>query len=133
MNAVELAEFAAGYSAAWCSQNASSVASFYAPNGSLTINDGAPSVGRAAITAAAQGFMTTFPDLVVRMDDLRVERDRVVFRWTAAGTNRGSGGTGRFVRFSGYEEWTLGADGRIEASRGHFDEADYRRQLEGGV
>lgn len=31
-------------------------------NSSLTINEGNASAGRTAITAAAQGFMTAFPD-----------------------------------------------------------------------
>lgn len=61
MDETKLKEFAARYTAAWCSQDPASVATFYAENGSLKINDGAPSVGRAALTAAAQGFMTTFP------------------------------------------------------------------------
>lgn len=29
------------------------------------------------------------------------------------------------VRISGYEEWTLGPEGRIVESKGHFDEAEY--------
>jgi hypothetical protein len=37
--------FAARYTAAWCSQDAGSVAAFYSPNGSLTINHGAPATG----------------------------------------------------------------------------------------
>src|SRR5262249_6422230 len=111
MDAVKLREFATRYTAAWCTQNAASVASFHAPNGSLTINEGRPSIGRAEITAAAQGFMTTFPDLIVRMDDLIVDGERAVYRWTATGTNTGPGGTGNAVHFSGYEEWTIGADG----------------------
>jgi hypothetical protein len=53
MDAARLREFATRYTAAWCSQNAASVASFFADRGSLTINDGTPSVGRAAITVAA--------------------------------------------------------------------------------
>ena len=60
-----LSDFATRYTAAWCSQNAASVASFLAKDGSLTINQGTPSVGRGAITAAAQGFVTAFPDMVV--------------------------------------------------------------------
>jgi uncharacterized protein (TIGR02246 family) len=127
-----LRDFATRYAAAWSSQNAASVAAFYAPQGSLTINEGKPSVGREAIAAAAQGFMTAFPDLAVTMDDLQVEGDRAVFRWTATGTNTGPGGTGRVVRFSGYEKWTLAADGSIAASRGHYDESNYQRQLKGG-
>jgi predicted ester cyclase len=113
------------------------VAEFFAEHGTLTINDGAPAAGRAAITAAAQGFMSAFPDLVVRMDDVRREGDRAIYRWTLTGTNSGPGGGGRSVRISGYEVWRLGADGLIAESLGHFDAADYRRQLEarmpGGV
>jgi steroid delta-isomerase-like uncharacterized protein len=128
-----LNEFAARYTAAWCSHDAASVASFHAEDGSLTINEGPPAVGRAAITAAAQGFMTDFPDLVVRLDRVDVDNDRVRYHWTLTGTNTGPGGTGNTVRISGYEEWRMGADGRIAESRGHFDEAEYRRQLQAGA
>jgi len=133
MDATTLKEFATRYATAWCSQNAASVAAFFSPNGSLQINTGGPSVGRVAITASAQGFMTTFPDLVVRMDSLTVNGRHAVFRWTATGTNTGPGGTGKSVRFSGYEEWTIGGDGLVAESKGHFDEADYRRQLQAGA
>ena len=129
MNENRIREFAMSYASAWCSQNASSVASFYSPNGSLTINGGATSIGRTAIAAAAQDFMTTFPDLTVNLDDVGFNDEQVIFRWTANGTNTGPGGTGNAVRFSGYEEWTLGSDGLIAASKGHFDAADYLRQL----
>jgi hypothetical protein len=37
------------------------------------------------------------------------------------------------VRFSGYEEWTFTADGLVAASLGHFDAAEYARQLAHGV
>ena len=129
MDVAELKEFAARYTAAWCSQDAASVAAFFAENGSLTINDGAPSVGRPAVTAAAQGFMTAFPDMVVTMDSVSLEGGRAVYRWTLTGTNTGPGGTGKAVRISGYEEWIFSADGLIAESQGHFDEADYNRQL----
>ena len=52
MESIELNEFAARYTAAWCSQTAASVASFFGAKGSLKINEGAPAVGRAAITEA---------------------------------------------------------------------------------
>jgi SnoaL-like domain len=131
MDANQLKEFATKYTAAWCSQNAASVAAFFVENGSLKINDASPSVGRAAITESAQGFMTAFPDMVVTMDGVGLEGDHAVYRWTLTGKNTGPGGTGRFVRIRGYEEWTIGADGLIAASKGHFDEGDYQRQLNG--
>ncbi len=41
------------------------------------------------------------------------------------------GGSGKAVRICGYEEWRLGPDGLIAESRGHVDEADYKRQSSG--
>lgn len=112
---------------------AARVAAHYAPGGSLTINEGTPAVGRDAITATAQSFYTALPDMQVYMDDLVVDSDRVEFHWTFTGTNTGPGGTGHAVRVSGYEEWTIDADGPIAASAGHYDAAEYARQLEHGV
>jgi uncharacterized protein (TIGR02246 family) len=132
MDTAKLQDFGKRYTAAWCSQNASSVAAFFAEAGSLMINDGSPAVGRAAITATAQGFMTAFPDMVVTMDGVSVERDHVTYRWTQTGTNTGSGGTGKKVHIRGYEEWTIGVDGLITESKGHFDDAEYQRQLKVG-
>ena len=133
MDTPRLTEFATKYTEAWCSQNAASVASFFAENGSLQINDGEPSVGRAAITEAAQGFMTAFPDMVVEMDSLSIKGvDRAEYHWILTGTNTGPGGTGKAVSISGYEEWTFDSDGLIAESKGHFDAGDYQRQLEHG-
>ncbi len=129
-----LLDFARRYTAAWCSGNPDAVASFFAPDGSLKINDGAPNVGRAAIAEAARSFMTAFPDLQVFFDDLKKNGQRVEYHWTLFGTNTGPGGTGKKVRISGFESWLVSPDGLIEDSLGHFDAADYQRQLaHGGV
>jgi predicted ester cyclase len=128
----ELREFARRYTEAWCSGNPERVAEHYAPDGSLTINGGTPSVGRAAITEAAQSFMTAFPDMEVLLDDLCEGTDGIEYHWTLVGTNTGPGGTGNAVRISGFEEWTI-ADGLIAESQGHYDEAEYERQLQHGV
>jgi uncharacterized protein (TIGR02246 family) len=129
----QLRSLAEGYTNAWCSQDAASVAAFYAPDGSLTINDGPPAVGRAAIAQAALGFMTSFPDMKVFMDDLAADGDLVIYYWTLQGTNTGPGGTGKKVLFSGFEKWRISADGLIAESKGQFDTAVYQRQLEQGV
>jgi steroid delta-isomerase-like uncharacterized protein len=133
MDSTRINEFAVRYTAAWCSQNAACVASFFADQGSLKINDDDPAVGRIAISAAAQGFMTAFPDLLVRMDRLAVNGTRVVYYWTLTGTNTGPGGTGRSVRISGCENWRFDSDGLIAESKGYFDAADYLLQLKGGT
>ena len=132
MDSKSLHEFATHYTEAWCSQHATSVASFFEEQGSLKINDSIPAIGRAAITNAAQGFMTAFPDMVVRMDRLVVKGARAEYHWTLTGTNTGPVGTGKFVRITGFEEWRFGPDGLIAESLGHFDAADYERQLNAG-
>lgn len=128
----QLRDFAKRYTAAWCSQNAASVAAFFSPNGSLSVN-GALAVGRAAITEVAQGFITAFPDMQLTMDDILIHGDRANYHWTFIGINTGPGGTGHRVRFSGFEEWKFATDGLIAESQGHFDAADYQRQLECGA
>jgi predicted ester cyclase len=149
-----LKNFAKRYAEAWCSQNPESVAAFYTENGSISINNGPPAVGRAAIAKEAQAFMTTFPDMVVTMDKLVCDEEGTKFHWTLTGTNTGPGGTGKRVRISGYELWKIdnGAggsratwtgkpervdeqggesinNGLIAESKGRFDAADYERQL----
>jgi hypothetical protein len=125
----KLREFASKYTAAWCSQDAASVASFFGADGSLKVNDAAPARGRAAITDVARGFMTAFPDMKVLMDDVVLDGDGAIYRWTLVGTNTGPGGTGRAVRVSGFERWRLGEDGLIAESLGQFDQAEYDRQI----
>ena len=105
-------------------------AAFYEENGSLIVN-GDASVGRAAITATARSYMAAFPDMVVKLDSLGQEAGQTIFHWTWTGTNTGPGGTGRAVNLRGYERWTIGADGLIAKSEGHFDNEEYQRQLNG--
>jgi uncharacterized protein (TIGR02246 family) len=133
LDITRLRDMAARYTAAWCSQDPAQVAAFFAPDGSLRVNAGAPAVGRDAIAAVARGFMTAFPDLQVLMDDLVAAGGTAVYRWTLVGTNSGPGGTGQRVRIQGYEEWRLGEGDLIVSSLGHFDEAEYARQLRDGA
>jgi nuclear transport factor 2 (NTF2) superfamily protein len=129
----QLLDFARRCTSAWCSQDAASVAAWYSPNGSLSVNDDALAQGRTAITELAQSFMTALPDLRMVMDDLIVNGDRLGYHWILAGTYTGPGGTGHRVRISGFELWPMGADGLIASSLGHFDAAEHRRQLERGA
>src|SRR6266568_1347524 len=154
----ELTKFAKRYANAWCSQNPESVAAFFAENGAISINSRPPAVGRAAIAKEAEAFMTTFPDMVVTMDKVVYDEEGTKFHWTLTGTNTGPGGTGKRVRISGYELWKIdnGAggsratstgkpervgeqggesinEGLIAESKGHFDAAEYKRQLLHGV
>jgi predicted ester cyclase len=125
----ELTRFAERYAKAWCSQNPESVAEFFAQRGSISINNGPPALGRVAIAREAQAFMTTFPDMIVTFDKLEPRGNRTAFHWTLTGTNAGPGGTGNHVRISGYELWKIDNHGLIAESKGHFDAAEYERQV----
>jgi predicted ester cyclase len=124
-DATSLEDFAERYAKAWCSQDPEKVAAFYAKNGSISVN-GAPPV---RIVEVARGFTRDFPDMVVKFDRLRNTPTGTEFHWTFTGTNTGPGGTGKKVRVSGYELWKIDNEGFIAESKGHFDAADYERQL----
>jgi nuclear transport factor 2 (NTF2) superfamily protein len=129
----KLQDLAARYTAAWCSQDPARVAACYSPEGSLRVNKNAPAMGRIAITEVARSFMTAFPDLQVVMDEVLLRGKRTEYHWTLLGTNTGPGGKGHRVRITGFELWDIGSDGLIASSQGHFDSAEYQRQLEHGV
>lgn len=124
-----LHDFARRYAKAWGSHDPAEVASYYAPAGTIAINGGP----RTPIVDAANGFISAFPDIQVHMDELIFRDETVEFHWTFTGTNTGPGGSGKSVRISGREEWTFGEDGLVSASDGHYDQAEYDRQLEQGA
>jgi hypothetical protein len=109
------------------------LAAFYSEDGSLQVNTGAPAVGREAVRGTAEGFMTAFPDMVVRLDSVVETSTGARFHWLWTGTNTGPGGTGKAVRMAGYEDWTFAANGLIAQSLGHYDEVEYHRQLKEGA
>lgn len=133
MSPKELEEFATRYTAAWCSHDADAVASFFAQDGSITVNDGDRAVGRAALAEVFQGFFDAFPDTVVLMDHIRGAGRRAIYSWTYEGTNTAQVGTGNAVRFSGWEAWTFSADDLVQESIGTFDVDEYERQLAHGL
>jgi predicted ester cyclase len=77
--------------------------------------------------------MRDFPDMVVTFDTLEPQSNATAFHWTLTGTNTGPDGTGKRVRISGYELWTIDENGRIAESKGHFDSAEYERQRSGNA
>jgi predicted ester cyclase len=124
----QLNDFATRYAKAWSSQNPESVAAFFAKNALLTVNGGPPTPP----LEIARGFMRDFPDMTVTFDKLEPRGDQTEFHWTLTGTNSGPSGTGNKVRINGYELWKIDKDGLIAESKGHFDAAEYERQLKHG-
>ena len=123
----QIEELARKYTEAWCSRDPAQVAGQYVPGGMIAINGGDP----AGIAEVADAFIGAFPDIEVSMDDLVLREDGIVeYRWTFTGT---SAETGKSVRVPGFEEWTIDSGGLIADSRGHYDQAEYDRQLKHGV
>jgi uncharacterized protein (TIGR02246 family) len=118
------------YAEAWTSHVPDAVASFYEPDGRITINGGEPSVGRSGIADMAKAFYAAFPDLIVHMDDVRKAADHAIFAWTLEGTHSE---TGNFVRIGGWEEWLLSGNLLVRESLGRYDAAEYDRRVANGV
>jgi hypothetical protein len=121
----ELNDFAKRYAEAWCSHNPESVAAFFAKDALLTVNEG-PLTPPLEV---AREFMRDFPDMIVTLDKLERREGRTAFHWTLTATYAG---TGKRIRISGYELWSIDNDRLISESKGHFDAAEYERQLKQG-
>lgn len=128
MTGIDIGALAEAYTAAWNTGSPEAVASFYAEDGGIVINGGAPWQGRSGVTAMAAGFFADVPDLALVCDGIRGAGPHVVYLWTFTGTHAG---TGRPLRVSGWEEWDLDGDGQVRASRGWYAAADYTRQVAG--
>jgi predicted ester cyclase len=122
-------ELARSYTDAWCSHDPTKVAAHFVPGGTIAINGGEPT----EVTEVARSFIDAFPDIQVFMDDVVLNDETVEYHWTFTGTNTGMGGTGKAVRITGFEEWTVGDGGLVVESRGSYDQDDYARQLEHGA
>ena len=78
MTPEKAAGVAENYTKPWCSHDPEAVASFFAGDGRIVINDGEPSEGATAIAQMASGFNCELPGLVVRMDDVRCSATHAV-------------------------------------------------------
>ena len=126
-------EFAERYTQAWCACSAEAVAACFTEDATSVINAGPSTAGRAAIAEAMGAFFADFPDLVLRMDELRSGGNQAIYLWTLEGTNSGPGGTGNFVRIPGWQNWRLSEDLLIESADGGFDALEYERQIREGL
>ncbi|MFD1315346.1 ester cyclase [Namhaeicola litoreus] len=126
----KMVEFGQKYTDAWNSKVPEKMASFYAENGTLTVNKGTPAVGRKQLAETAKSYMEAFPDLELTMDSLTKENGTYRYYWTFKGTHLGPQGTGNKVDFSGFEEWTMN-EGLIQNSIGTYDANEYESQLKG--
>lgn len=95
----------------------------HAGNGSFTREHG---------LAEAKGWRQAFPDLKMNIDLIVAENDLVAVRWTATGTNSGTGNglpaTGKFVKVTGQATFRF-VDGKIAEEWAIGDTLGIMRQL----
>ena len=115
------------YTAAWNSGSPEAVALFYAQDGQIIINRGNPWIGRKGVADMAAGFFADVPDLKLVCDAVRCAGNHLAYLWTFTGTHAT---TRNRLHVVGWEEWDLGADQKIVASRGWYDAKDYARQTQ---
>jgi steroid delta-isomerase-like uncharacterized protein len=94
------------------------------------------SPGIAGFKYAVQSLHTGFPDLMIVVDDLIAEGDKVVARLTARGTHqgafRGIPPTGRAVMWTGIRIFRI-AEGKIAEHWANWDDLSLLQQLGGSV
>lgn len=122
------ASVAAAYTAAWNSADPQKVASFYAKDGQVIINGGTPYLTRSGVAEMAAGFYADVPDLNLVCDLMRCAGDHAAYLWTFTGHHAE---TKNPLKISGWEEWDFDEGGKVKASRGWFDAADYAAQVAG--
>ncbi len=129
-NSDDIKTMAENYAKAWCSLSPEAVASFYAPDGQITINKGEAIKGRDAIKDMVSGFYAEFPDLAVLCDEVRTSADHAIFIWTLKDHHSE---TKNYVKVGGWEEWDLDENMEVKSSLGWFDAVEYERQIAEGI
>jgi len=88
--------------------------------------------GLEAIKQSVTMYRTAFPDLQITVDDMTVEGNKVVTRWTARGTHKaelmGIAPTDKQITVMGISIVRI-ANGKIEESWNTWDRMDLMRQL----
>jgi steroid delta-isomerase-like uncharacterized protein len=90
----------------------------------------------AEVEEMMEGFLTSFPDLEITIDDVIVENDKVVERYTASGTQTGPFGdlpaSGRSATWTGINIFRIEC-GRIAEIWSEVDALARNRQLIGDM
>jgi len=131
MNEEQLKKFGIEYETAWRSLVPEKPFSYQAKKCIVTVNDGEPMTTVEERLDGIIGFMESFPDLIITMNNIVVEDRGTVFYWNLKGTNTGPGGTGNRVNIDGCEVWKLNNQNEIVEIKGFFDAEDYESQVNG--
>lgn len=123
-----LDQLAQDYADAWKSKIPGKIAAFHNATSSIIINSGEPSSGHKGVTEMAASFHKDVPDMMLTSDGIRAAGNHVVFMWTFIGHHAG---TGNPLHISGWEEWDLDENMKVNSSLGWFDGDEYQQQIDG--
>jgi steroid delta-isomerase-like uncharacterized protein len=94
---------------------------------------GMPLHGRDALKAAAQAYMTAFPDLHIEVTSSTLDEPRLAQEWTVTGTHRGElmgfAPTGRWTESYGATVTTFDDDGVMIEGASYWNPLAMLRQL----
>jgi steroid delta-isomerase-like uncharacterized protein len=94
---------------------------------------GMPLHGRDALKAAAQAYMTAFPDLHIEVTSSTLDGPRLAQEWTVTGTHRGElmgfAPTGRWTESYGATVTTFDDDGVMIEGASYWNPLAMLRQL----
>jgi uncharacterized protein (TIGR02246 family) len=113
---------------AWNNFTPDKVAESYANDACFVINRGEPMNGRAEIAEMVSGFMSEFPDMVLKCDTVMIADGHMVYAWTFEGHHIE---TKNFISIKGWEEWDLDENMQVKYSLGWFDAQNYAQQIAG--
>lgn len=98
----------------------------------LHLADGTETIGIDAMKEEITSLRTMFPDVNMTFDELIIEGDKVVTRWTVTGTNTGPMGglppTGKEIKFSGVNIGNI-VDGKVREEWEFYNQAMMYVQL----
>lgn len=104
----------------------------FADDYELDFPGGPSGYGPDGIRQAAESFITAFPDIWFRIDDLFSEDKRAAWRWGMTGTQRGKFGSippsGKMVTFSGISLFRIG-NGKIVEDKVRADVIGLLQQI----
>ena len=123
----QIEQLARTYTEAWCSRDPAQVAGHYVPGGTIAINGG----DATGIADVAEAFIAAFPDIRGLHGRPRPPGGR--HRRVPLDIHRDERRDRQECARPGFEEWTIAPDGLIAESRGHYDQAEYDRQLQHGI
>jgi steroid delta-isomerase-like uncharacterized protein len=115
----------------WNKKNAAMAAELFADNCSIHTPDGALK-GHAGARNLLNAYATAFPDFHITIDELVAEGEKVAFRYTFKGTQKGKLGeiaaSGKTVNTSGIGIYRI-VGGKVAEGRLEWDRASLQEQI----